>query len=301
MNPVLSTVKTKILIISDTHGLTFPNTLHPNEAVDVAIHCGDLTQHSTLAEFTTTLSLLDSLHADLKLFIAGNHDFSLDDAAFRAKLAEASLPDDLVRRTFGNNARDFLRTHTNPGLVFLDEGHHSFRLNNSAQLNLYATPYTPDTGGGWGFQHTQREFDINRDTDIVISHGPPYGILDMDDGVRRSCASLFKAIATAQPRVHCFGHIHGGWGSRYVTWKKRISEVPSHFTDIEHAESRVLASLRTVKVHEGVRKSSHCLGDEYPAQKGATVFVNAASMGDDGGLSQMAHALEMELPRAGDD
>jgi hypothetical protein len=29
---------------------------------------------------------------------------------------------------------------------------------------------------------------------------------------------LLKAVARAKPLVHCFGHIHEGWGAETVTW-----------------------------------------------------------------------------------
>lgn len=83
-----STIKTRLLIISDTHGLTFPPHIQL-PPVDVAIHCGDLTEHSKLAEFETAIKLLEDIPAKLKLVIAGNHDFSLDDGVMEQKIAEA--------------------------------------------------------------------------------------------------------------------------------------------------------------------------------------------------------------------
>lgn len=61
-------IKTRFLIISDTHaekGLAVPAV-----PVDVAIHCGDLTDESKVDEFRTTLGLLRAINAPLKLVIA---------------------------------------------------------------------------------------------------------------------------------------------------------------------------------------------------------------------------------------
>jgi len=72
----MKSITTRFLVISDTHageGLTVPNV-----PVDVAIHCGDLTDGSKLDEFRITLDLLRTINAPLKLFIAGNHDFTID-------------------------------------------------------------------------------------------------------------------------------------------------------------------------------------------------------------------------------
>lgn len=79
-------INTTFLIMSDSHGqqlLSKP----PAEHIDVAIHCGDLTEESKLDEFRTTLQYLQDLNADLKLVIAGNHDFALDVPAFEKIVA----------------------------------------------------------------------------------------------------------------------------------------------------------------------------------------------------------------------
>lgn len=63
-----NTVKTSFLVLSDTHGEAFKV---PSRRVDVAIHCGDLTDESKLAEFRITLDLLRTLDAPLKLTVGG--------------------------------------------------------------------------------------------------------------------------------------------------------------------------------------------------------------------------------------
>lgn len=40
--------------------------------------------------------------------------------------------------------------------------------------------------------------------DILVTHGPPYGILDRNAG----CKELRNYVMAAQPRFHFFGHIH---------------------------------------------------------------------------------------------
>jgi Icc-related predicted phosphoesterase len=46
---------------------------------------------------------------------------------------------------------------------------------------------------------------ISDDTDILITHGPPKGILDAGVG----CEELWQRVNKVKPRVHCFGHAHG--------------------------------------------------------------------------------------------
>lgn len=302
-------IKTKVLIISDTHGLQFTPRA-PQLPVDVVIHCGDMTEHSKLSEFRDTIQLLESLQAHLKLVIAGNHDFSLDEDAFEQKIAEAKtiadedLDDDLFEREYGKKgaALALLQEAKQKNIVFLREGTHEFRLDNGAVLRVYASPYTPNTGGDWGFQYRDHKFEIEKDTDIVVTHGPPRGIMDMTvEKQRVGCPELFAAVARAQPKVHCFGHVHNSWGAKFVSWRPVLSANPSHFTDIDNGKSHVVASLAKL-AGDGSRQdrsyfeTSHCAGDEYPLQAGKTLFVNAANKGD-GGLTQLPWVVDLELER----
>ncbi|PYI36505.1 hypothetical protein BP00DRAFT_421451 [Aspergillus indologenus CBS 114.80] len=56
--------------------------------------------------------------------------------------------------------------------------------------------------------------------DIVITHGPPYGILDHvgPDHVSVGCEHLYRAVRRARPRLHVFGHIHEGYGAMRREW-----------------------------------------------------------------------------------
>lgn len=324
-------VKTRFLIISDTHGIKFQaNRLPPS--VDVAIHCGDLTQHSKLDEFRDTIQTLKDIDATLKLVIAGNHDFSLDIPVFRQKIAEANklaeepLGDDLVKREFGDfgAARRLLKEAKDDGIILVDEGAHQFTLRNGAVLKIYASPYTPSTGGEWGFQYTgAHEFDIEPGTDVVITHGPPHGIMDMTGEKKRvGCPQLFSAIAKAQPQLHCFGHVHEGWGAKLVAWRPKISEKPSHFSDIDHERSLVIESLprlrgskfesaedrkaredtiaryelqKCCKASNDLSKDSASDGPGH-IERGRTLFVNAALQEGDG--LRLPWLVDMNLPAA---
>jgi Icc-related predicted phosphoesterase len=55
---------------------------------------------------------------------------------------------------------------------------------------------------------------IPKDTDVVVTHGPPYRILDAsaESGEHSGCRELFDAVMRVQPRLHVFGHVHGGYG-----------------------------------------------------------------------------------------
>jgi hypothetical protein len=98
---------------------------------------------------------------------------------------------------------------------------------------------------------------LSKDVDIVITHGPPHGVLDRTREYKRAgCPDLFAAVATARPLVHCFGHIHEGWGAKKVTWRddddinnnNQAGKIPSsHFTCIDNDKSELIESLATLR------------------------------------------------------
>ena len=69
-------------------------------------------------------------------------------------------------------------------------------------------------------QRQQRRFceDIPEDTHVLVTHGPPLGILDAALGERQSSGhpELLKAVRRVVPRIHAFGHIHSAYG--IVEW-----------------------------------------------------------------------------------
>jgi hypothetical protein len=54
------------------------------------------------------------------------------------------------------------------------------------------------------------------DTDVLITHEAPYGTLDKNDilGRHHRCHNLLGALLRVKPRLHVFGHIHGGYGRK---------------------------------------------------------------------------------------
>ncbi|PYH80674.1 Metallo-dependent phosphatase [Aspergillus uvarum CBS 121591] len=332
-----STIKTRFLILSDTHGHELPDECYQHHA-DVVIHCGDLTDCSYLTEFQTTIQLLQELHAPLKLVIPGNHDFTLDTATFQQKVQTSGLDSNeqdrrLVRQVYGDYEEVRTRLFTDDlqqrsGITLLDEGIHVFTLANGARLTVYASPYTPSFGGDWGFQYhpaTGHDFHLDSSSsssgnqiDVVITHGPPRGIMDYTTsrdthsgrGRRAGCPGLFAAIARARPRVHCFGHIHEGWGAMIAHWRREGTprNEPSHFTAIDHGRSTILGKRARLEQHPGtmappapaVMETSHCAGDPIPLNPGEqTLFVNAAVEGCSEDLpTHPLWQIDIELTRA---
>lgn len=55
--------------------------------------------------------------------------------------------------------------------------------------------------------------------DVLMTHGPPMGILDKTSRNEPvGCEHLLRAARRCKPRLHCFGHIHEAWGAERITW-----------------------------------------------------------------------------------
>lgn len=90
-------------------------------------------------------------------------------------------------------------------------------LNESTEIagiKIWGSPITSLYGGAFGRANEAdraRIFDtIPSDTDILITHGPPLGILDDGQG----CGALRRAVTRTKPRLHVFGHIHSAYGTK---------------------------------------------------------------------------------------
>ncbi|KAG5944588.1 hypothetical protein E4U60_005856 [Claviceps pazoutovae] len=255
----MSKVKTRILVISDTHGAvpffsTFPFPMgltpksmksrgfsletkspffrYPLPEADILLHCGNLTLHSDPHEFSQTLAVLRQHSAPLKLFIAGNHDTILD-KNFTSSSSSAARQRGLLDFEERDRKRvhDLIEDARQSGVHYLTEGSYTFNLTNGAVFKIYASPWTP-RNGRWAFQYEgAHQFKIPNSVDVVMTHGPPWGICDAiteegDGGVgsnsrlkeRAGCRYLMQAIARAKPQLHCFGHIHEAWGAVCTYW-----------------------------------------------------------------------------------
>jgi len=314
----MASIKTRILVVSDTHG---DDLIHkPAGTYDVAIHCGDLTEESKLEEFRISLDMMLAAQAPLKLVIAGNHDFSMDIPVLANKLADNITAEDtdLVKRIYGDpgEARAMFEADATKaaGVVFLDEGNHSFKLANGATLSVYASPYTASKACTWGFQYRpsdEHAWDIQPNTDIVITHSPPHGILDYTGNkTRAGSPSLFAAVAKAKPKMHCFGHIHEAWGAKVVGWRQTEIDNPSHFTVIDHDRSNLVGSIASLSIgkfdtpessaEKAVRRENYdhqgCCTVGQTLENDQTLFVNAAIEGPSEGVQQHPWVVELDLP-----
>ncbi|TVY50982.1 Metallophosphoesterase domain-containing protein 1 [Lachnellula cervina] len=308
--PQLS-VKTRILILSDTHGVNaLPERI--TQPIDVVLHCGDLSQGGELDSNRTTIALLSSIDAPLKLVIPGNHDLSLDEKYWseNCKPQASHIPSAARAIWAGKEAQD-------AGIRLLETGMHRLVLVNGGVLNIYASPGTPvaTRGVDWAFGYATNEdiynpagagisYAITTSTprteipdhaqiDIMMTHGPAKYQLDSTrDGDSAGCPHLFRALRRVRPGVHASGHVHGSWGVSRILWEGE-GERGSLPDDDDGCDDGV-EGRKVVRVSDadGVRLVEGVVGNEGVE----TLLVNAALMGDGGKLDKLPWVVEMELP-----
>ncbi len=217
----------KIMIIdcvSDLHGFT-PSL----PGGDLLILAGDYTAGDTIPQWVKFLRWLKEQPYRKKVVVGGNHDGFLmisyptckEEADSLAEVREFLDDEDLE----GSEDFNYL---CDSGIEF--EG-----------LKIWGSPWTKTFEGmnpkckAFTFDTESELLDkfelIPEDMDILITHSPPYGILDSIP--RGSDGSLLQAGSRAlysrlkygvRPRLHVFGHIHEGYGKRefFPTWDNKM-------------------------------------------------------------------------------
>lgn len=242
---------TRFPVISDTHDFDFNSTTGafclPIKKVDVVTHCGDLTNVGGSSAFKNVLKMLDAIDAEEKLVIAGNHDLDLDEEYWQSSLQDGDDPEGVKNEHLEEHATamdimtGFLAAEA--GVTYLEKGTYNFTLKSGARFTVYASPYQPEFNK-WAFAYepTNDRFNLPGQVatgvtpiaqnpvpdfpgvDIMMTHGPPKGILDQCEQGNMGCENLLRAARRAKPRLHCFGHIHEGYGSKLLTWDTEREE-----------------------------------------------------------------------------
>jgi Icc-related predicted phosphoesterase len=174
-----------IVLISDTHALHRVVDVPPG---DLLIHAGDLTMNSLSAEKLIDFNdWLGELPHAYRVVIPGNHDFVVEELSKRQLITNATL---LI----------------NDGIEILG-------------LNIWGSPATPLFGEAFGvpsdLDRAKLYSRIPADTDILVTHGPPFGILDQspDSDYHAGCHQLLATVRRVKPMIHVFGHVHAAYGT----------------------------------------------------------------------------------------
>lgn len=205
----------KTWAISDTHGIHRQAVVPEN--IDCVIHAGDSTNyydlHKNQIEFEDFYDwLVNIVKARYKVICAGNHDTWATKQYNKNKLKDA-------------------------GIIYLEH-----EYTTVAGVKIFGSPYTP-TFGQWHFMKDRGKLDkywrnLDEDIDILVTHGPPFGILDLTENRNYQLEqvgdlSLWKRVLEKRPKYHIFGHLHdfktcrnfGSLKSEFTTIFMNVSSV----------------------------------------------------------------------------
>jgi Icc-related predicted phosphoesterase len=180
----------KIFAISDTHG-KHDQVVIP-EGTDMLIHAGDFSNYKDVSrnsnEVYFFLNWLEQQPVKYKVIIAGNHDTSIERRVFRKEDMQLK------------------------GITYLE--HESIEIEG---IKIFGSPYTPEFHD-WAFNRARNKLGriwdtIPADIHVLITHGPPKGILDSASRDKNNhehvgCSALLKKVLKIQPKYMIFGHIH---------------------------------------------------------------------------------------------
>jgi Icc-related predicted phosphoesterase len=120
---------------------------------------------------------------------------------------------------FGNHdtsvERGLVQLDNYPTITFLQH-----ELKEIRGLKIFGSPYTPAFGFGWAYNvRRDRLYDtwqmIPEGIDILITHGPPKGVMDIAEGDGMEycgCSALMNRVYEVRPKYMLFGHIHNNHG-----------------------------------------------------------------------------------------
>lgn len=186
----------KLVILSDTHGYhdRLTDTL---PAGDVLIHCGDVSRRSDEQSVIDFVRWFEQQPFDHKIYIAGNHDKYI-------------------------SAKRFTDSINFPPIYLQDSG---CEIDG---IKFWGSPWTPTFFDWYWMKDRGEEIasvwkKIPDDVDVLITHGPPSGLGTLSAACRHGsppidvgCRDLRLKVDQVKPKVHCFGHIHEGFGRKLV-------------------------------------------------------------------------------------
>lgn len=175
----------QLVCVSDTHN-QHDSVIIPDG--DVLIHSGDACGIGTMQEFLAFVNWIAKQKHKHKIYVPGNHD--------RFTQQQLVLSKYLLKEV---------------GVVMLVD-----ELIEIEKKKFYGSPYQP-MFGNWAFNLPRGQLKnvwekIPSEIDVLITHTPPHGILDLVDDVNVGCEELKEELKRICPKVHVFGHIHESYG-----------------------------------------------------------------------------------------
>ena len=171
---------------------------------DLLIHAGDIMNsgydENDIWEFLEWFNKREQYKGHV--FIAGNHDRYFENKP--------------------NETKNILREY--PYLTYLQDNSLLYvNEDTNDACSIYGSPHQPEFHK-WAFnlprngEELQNKWNnIPKDIDILITHGPAWGHLDIVPYGYLSvgCELLRECVDVIKPKIHVFGHVHSGYGYKF--------------------------------------------------------------------------------------
>lgn len=182
----------KIVALSDTHGTNVRTKLEIPPC-DIVIHAGDGTPRGAADTLAQLARQLRDTDARFVVYVPGNHD-----------------------KLFYYNREEAMAIFRKEKIIVLID-----EVVELMGLRIYGFPWLPNRSGtcshAWETDDmVEKVRDIPTFVDILVSHGPPYGILDkaikdwirMGPGEPKQPLSYHNLGNTAMTNTLTYGHLH---------------------------------------------------------------------------------------------
>ncbi len=168
---------------------------------DLIIHAGDISNVGKEAGVIAFLDWFQNLNFKHKIFIAGNHDFYFERATDEE--IQNLIPKEIIYLNDSGTEIDGIHIWGSP----IQPWFHDWAFNRQRGADI------------------KKHWDlIPQQTDILVTHGPPFGILDATMRQQNvGCDDLFEKVKVVAPKIHAFGHIHEAYGIRELEGVKYIN------------------------------------------------------------------------------
>lgn len=170
----------QIIHISDTHNKH--HLLQNLPPADIIVHSGDFSMSGSEEEVLNFIEWFEKLPYKYKIFVAGNHDDCLFGESIEGLLDNC-----------------FYLCHSE----IVIEG-----------IKFYGIPLF--MGNVLSGEYDKNIQKIPDDTHVLITHQPPYSVLDSSGTTDYGDFVLFQKVLAIQPKYHLFGHIHDAYGVKRI-------------------------------------------------------------------------------------
>ncbi len=205
----------KIWLISDTH--CRHDLLQIPSGVEMVVHCGDESNahksKQNVEEANSFFEWYQALPIPQKVFVPGNHSMAIE--------------------------HGLIKPEYYPGVTFLIHQLSEFDwtglgVADNRKFKIFGSPYTP-WFFNWAYNLARPDLkaiwqSIPADVDLLVTHGPPKGILDVTkdwktkEPIHIGSLSLTREVLhRIKPTLHAFGHLHDETGIKNFGWLDRQS------------------------------------------------------------------------------